>query len=106
MAESADETPRQAAFKLMAAVINFDLSSEPPERRNVQAFDKDWQLLLHVAEKNDLTVPSTVAEETLERCSCSSFDLGAEHRDALQASRSFPQKLMRAERQLVTGPTR
>lgn len=106
MAESADETPRQAAFKLMAAVINFDLSSEPPERRNVQAFDKDWQLLLHLAEKNNLTGPSTVAEETLERCSCNSFDQGAEDRDALQASRSFLQKLMRAERQLVTGPTR
>ena len=35
MAESIDETPRRAAFKLMASVINFDLSSEPPERRNV-----------------------------------------------------------------------
>src|SRR3954452_10706687 len=106
MAESADETPRRAAFKLMASVINFDLSSEPPERRNVQAFDKDWQLLLHVAEKNNLAVQNTIEPESLEACSCQSFDKGVERKDALQASRSFPQKLMRAERQLATGPTR
>jgi hypothetical protein len=29
MAESADQTPRETAFKLMASVINYDLSSEP-----------------------------------------------------------------------------
>jgi len=63
-------------------------------------------LLLHVAEKNNISVQSTATGETLETCSCQSFDQGDESKDALQASRSFPQKLMRAERQLVTGPTR
>ena len=55
LSESSEQTSRQTAFKLMASVINFDLSSEPTERRTVQDFDEDWQLFLHVAEKNLLS---------------------------------------------------
>lgn len=106
MAESGDRILRETAFKLMASVINFDLSSEPTERRTVQAFDEDWQLFLHVAEKNQLSVTGAAADKTLEACSCMRFDTGAEHDDALQEARRFPQRLMRAERELVTGPVR
>ena len=68
--------------------------------------------VLHVRRRRRLerqslkTLQSTGAAESLENCSCQSFDHGTERKDALQASRSFPQKLMRAERQLVTAPTR
>jgi len=106
VAESSEPVPRETAFKLMASVINFDLSSEPTDRRTVQAFDQDWQLFVDVAEKNQLSVGGAATDETLEACSCRSFDTGAEHKDALQKARGFPQRLMRAERELVTGPVR
>jgi len=105
MAESSEPILRETAFKLMASVINFDLSSEPTERRTVQAFDKDWQLFVQVADNNQLSV-GAAADETLEACSCHSFDTGAEHEDALQEARGFPQRVMRAERELVAGPVR
>lgn len=106
MAESSEPILRETAFKLMLSVINFDLSSEPTERRTVQAFDKDWQLFVHVADKNQLSVAGAAADKTLEACSCRSFDTGAEAKDALQEARGFPQRVMRAERELVAGPVR
>ena len=107
MAESSEHTVKETALKLMVSVINFDFSSEPTDRRTVQAFDKDWQLFIHVAEKSGLSVQSATARnETLEACSCNQFNAGVERQDALQESRGFTQTIMRAERDLVTGPVR
>jgi hypothetical protein len=107
LSESSEQASRETAFKLMASVINFDLSSEPSERRTVQDFDQDWQLFLYVAGKNLPAVQSSAtAGETLEACSCYSFDTGAEKKDSLQESRGFAQRVMRSERDLLTGPVR
>lgn len=106
MADSSEPALRETAFKLMASVINFDLSSEPTERRTVQAFDNDWSLFMHVADRNHLSVTRWAADPSLEACSCNNFDSGVEHQDALQQARNFPQRVMRAERDLVTGPVR
>jgi hypothetical protein len=107
MVESGEQALRETAFKLIASVINFDLSSEPTDRRTVQAFDEDWQLLVEVAEKNQLSVPSEAASrEALETCSCRSFDTGVEHKDALKEALGFTHRVMRGERELVTGPAR
>ena len=107
LSESSEQTSRETAFKLMATVINYDLSSEPTDRRTVQSFDQDWQLFLHTTERSHLTVQgSETGGETLETCSCNSFDAGAERKDALQEARGFSQRVMRAERELVTSPVR
>ncbi len=106
MAESSEPLVKQIALKLMTSVINFDLSSEPGDRRSVQTFDQDWRLLVRVAEANKLTVPAEAASESLESCSCNSFDTGAESKDALQVARGFGHTVARVEREFVYGPAR
>ncbi len=106
LADSPKPLARQVAFKLMASVINYDLSSEPGDRRSVQDFDRDWKLLIHVAAKNNLTVPAENRSESLEHCSCQSFDLGTESLDAVQVARGFGHTIARVERELVYGPSR
>jgi len=107
LSESDEPASRETAFKLMASVINFDLSSDPTDRRTVQSFDQDWQLFLHTTAQTHLKLHGSEASgETLEACSCNSFDTGTERKDALQEAREFPQRVVRAERELVTGPVR
>lgn len=48
------------------------------ERRTTQDFDPDWQLYLHVSEKNALDIPnSPTAQETVAECSSDAFDTNA-----------------------------
>jgi hypothetical protein len=95
------------AFKLMAAVVNYDLSSEPAHRRSVQAFDHDWRLLLDAARKNGLrTQTEGPAGQTLERCSCRGFEEGRTHSDALAQGSTVSHRLAQEGREVLLGPIR
>ena len=63
---------RILAFRLMISVINYDLASEPRNRRPAKSFDKDWQLYLSVTEDNGMRV-DPAARESLDECSAKEF---------------------------------
>ena len=107
MAASEDHNRKVAAFKLMTAVINFDLSSEAVARRTSELFDPDWQLFLDVAQKNGVKIPTTeAARETLADCSCNAFNAGKAKVDAFQQDRGVGQKLAREGRGFLFGANR
>ena len=51
LSESRERRQKAPAYKLMLAVIYYDLSSEPVSRRVASAVDPDWQLYLDVAKR-------------------------------------------------------
>ncbi|MDQ6665012.1 MAG: hypothetical protein M3Z23_11530 [Acidobacteriota bacterium] len=107
MAQSNDRMRQITAFKLIASVINYDLSVEPASRRISERFDPDWQLLLNVAEKNGLRVGSNGGvRESIGECSCREFDAGQSKIDSLGEERRPLQRLARQGRELLHGPTR
>jgi hypothetical protein len=107
MAASEDHSKKIVAFKLMTAVINFDLSSEAVARRTSESFDPDWQLYLDVARKNDVKIPITeAAREKLADCSCNAFNAGKAKVDAFQQDRGVGQKLAREGRGFLFGANR
>ncbi|MDQ6705055.1 MAG: hypothetical protein M3Z85_03700, partial [Acidobacteriota bacterium] len=107
MADSDDRMRQIAAFKLMASVINYDLSVEPASRRISELFDRDWQLLLTVAEKNGLRVGSNGGvREGVGACSCREFDERKSTIDSLGQERQPLQRLARQGRELLHGPSR
>lgn len=107
MAGSGDRLRQIAAFKLMASVINYDLSSEPASRRISDRFDPDWQLLLSVAEKSGLRVGAEGAvRESVGACSCREFDEGTVTIDSLGQERRPVRRIARQGRELLHGPSR
>lgn len=109
MADSDQSGKRLLAFKLIASVINYDLSSEPIHRRNAAAFDQDWRLFLDVAQKNGLHLPGENpggGGEALESCSCRQFDDGKANSDALAQADNFWRWLGRESRDTLYGPSR
>ncbi|MGI8990340.1 MAG: hypothetical protein ACR2I2_12280 [Bryobacteraceae bacterium] len=107
MAESSDRMRQIAAFKLMASVINYDLSSETASRRISDRFDPDWHLLLTIAEKNGLRVGAEGAvRESVGACSCREFDEGTATVDSLGQERRPLQRIARQGRELLHGPSR
>ena len=107
MAESGDQEHRTAAYKLMLSIINYDLSSEPVNRRVSMLFDPDWQLYLSVAKKNNIndSHPDGTSE-SLAQCSCREFDSGKAKTDAFQVDRSLSSKFAREMRGLAFGANR
>jgi hypothetical protein len=104
---SHQEMNTKIAFKLMAAVINYDLSSEPAHRRSVQAFDQDWRLFLDVAQENGLrTQTEDLDGRTLELCSCREFEERRTHSDALAQGSTVFHRLAQEGRELLFGPIR
>jgi hypothetical protein len=107
MAASSDRTSELTAFKIMTSVINFDLSSEPGNRRAAQAFDPDWILFESVAEATGLRVPTRGSQaETLESCSCREYDQGLSQIDAVQQERAILSVMAREGRAFLFSPLR
>jgi hypothetical protein len=107
MAESGDHERLTAAYKLMVSVINYDLSSEPVNRRVSALFDPDWQLYLSVAKKNNIRDShGDSPSESLAECSCREFDSGKAKTDAFQVDRSLSHKFAREMRGLAFGANR
>ena len=95
------------AFKLMTAIVNYDLSSEPAVRRISERFDPDWNLFLQVAQQNGVHLPAQgPVRESVEACSCREFDNGSAKSDILGQERNLPRRLARQGRELVLGPAR
>ncbi len=107
MAESAEPGSRNAAYKLMLSVINYDLSSEAVNRRLSTLFDPDWKLYLRVAAKNNIyDSHGAGVSESVAECSCREFDTGKAKIDAFQADRSLSNKFAREMRGLAFGANR
>lgn len=107
MASSEDRSDQMTAFRLMTAVINYDLSSEVVHRRTSAEFDPDWQLYLNVAQKNALDFPSGEAtRQTVSACSSGQFNSGSVQIDAFERNLSLDLKFLREVRGLLYGANR
>ena len=90
----------------MAAVVNYDLSSEPTHRRSVQAFDHDWRLFLDIAKDNGLRVQTEDgASQALKLCSCREFEKGQTNSDAIIQGATVFHKAVQ-QREAIFGPIR
>jgi len=105
--KSGERNRNVIAFKLMTALINFDLSSEPVVRRTSAEFDPDWQLYVEIAQQNGLPAgDSDGARESLASCSCREFDAGTVKADTFQQDRSMRNRLVRQGRGLLHSANR
>lgn len=105
MAASTELPDRAIALRLMISVINYDLASEPKNRRIAAAFDKDWLLFLDVTERGGLRLASDRVD-SLEGCSGREFAEGTARVDAIQVERSPLHRIFTWFRQLVVSPAR
>jgi hypothetical protein len=104
MADSSDRQDQATAFRIMTAVINYDLTSEPVHRRASDDFGRDWDLFLLAAEKNGITVSAdSAAHESLADCSCREFDANTGTRDAFAESLAVHRRLARTGREIIFG---
>jgi len=107
LANWGDRNRKVMAFKLMTAVINYDLSSEPVVRRTAKEFDPDWQLYIEVAQENGIHLADGDGpRETLGTCSCREFDAGTAKTDGFQQDRSIKNRLARQGRGLLHSANR
>ena len=107
MSASLDPAQRRAAFQLMTAVINYDLSLDSDQRRSADKFDADWALFLAVSAKVSLHLPVDPSlTQTVADCSCRQFDSGSSSRDAFSESQRPAHQLARNFRTLFYGPAR
>jgi hypothetical protein len=107
MVDSDQSDQQTLAFKLMTAVINYDLSSEPAHRRISEAFDPDWQLFLSVARKNGLLLANEdILREPVQACSSRQFDEGKAITDAFAEAQGFWRSVGRESRETVFGANR
>lgn len=107
MAQGTDREQQVIAFKMMTSVINYDLSSEQPHRRNTEQFGADWKLFLEVARRNSLSVPTEgpVVESTAD-CSCREFDEGKAKHDATVDDKNAWHTVTRDVRDTLFGANR
>jgi hypothetical protein len=107
---SASDTPAAVvtAFKLMTAVINYDLSSFALHRRPTESFDPDWELYLEVAGRNGIE-PSDLDPrgiDTVTACSSREFDARAANKDEFTRDRTLIERLAREGREVLYGANR
>ena len=107
LADQPDSGSRQKAFRLMLAVVNYDLSSPPTHRRTALEFDPDWKLFLSIAQKNGMHLSvADVSQDGIADCSCRELDDGRAGHDALADSLGFRPALAREGRVIVFGRNR
>ncbi len=107
MAQGGDREQLLIAFKIMTSVINYDLSSEQPHRRNTDQFSPDWNLFLEAARNNGLRVPTEgPMVESPADCSCREFDEGKATRDALSDDKGVWHTVTRDTRDTLFGANR
>ena len=107
MADSGQPDQQIPALKIMTSVINYDLSSEPAHRRTSEAFDRDWQLFLDIAQNNGLRLlDEDLLREPLQACSCREFDEGKADSDAFGDALRFWHWSAREGQKIVFGANR
>jgi hypothetical protein len=107
MAQSIESRKHAVDFRLMISVINYDLASEPKNRRLAPVFDRDWHLLLDVAEQNGLSLAAdSAAREGLEECSSRESEKNIAVVDAIQQERAPLHRMSAFFRQVVVSPVR
>jgi hypothetical protein len=106
MAESPDAKAHALALRFMTAVINYDLASEPKDRRVSTAFDTDWRLFLDVAERDGVRLAPFGVTEPVEQCSSKEFQKPTSLDDAVQTARKPGNRILSWFRQVIVSPTR
>jgi len=107
MADSGQPDQQIPALKIMTSVINYDLSSEPTHRRTSEAFDRDWQLFLDIAQNNGLRLlDEDLLREPLQACSCREFEEGKADSDAFGEALRFWHWSAREGQKIVFGANR
>jgi hypothetical protein len=102
---SHEEANIKVVFKLLTAVLNYDLSSESAHRRSVQTFDRDWLVFLNSVQQAGLKTETEVGR-TVEACSCREFDEEGIRVDSLAHSSTLVHRLTREAREVLWGPIR
>lgn len=105
MTRSEQPSDRLAALRLMISVINYDLASEPRNRRRSASFDEDWKLYLNVAQGTGMLVEPE-AREGLEECSMRELRGNPTKVDAIKEESAIGRQMVSWFRRLVVSPSR
>jgi hypothetical protein len=104
MADSGVRLIQSSAFRLMTALINYELTSDPMDRGTTEHFDRDWQLFVETAARDGI---DPGPEQTgVEACSSLGYGKGAAKADELEESTSLPGYLLHQLRAIVYSPVR
>jgi hypothetical protein len=104
MAESGMSHLQVSAFRLMATLMNYDLTSDPIDRTTAERFDQDWQLFLETAARNG--VDAGPEQASVEACSSREYEDGTARSDACEESVRPPAYVLRELRTIVYSPMR
>ncbi len=105
MTRSKLTSERLTASRLMTSVINYDLASEPRNRRRSSSFDDDWNLYLDAAQGAGVPVEPE-EREGVEECSMRELRGNPTRVDAIKEESAIGRQMVSWVRRLVVSPTR
>ena len=104
MADSGVRQLQSSAFRLMATLLNYELTSDPTDRETTEHFDHDWQLFLETAARNG--IDPGPEQTSVEECSSLEYDKGASRTDDFGESMKTPAYLLHQLRAIVYSPVK